>query len=79
MKNINYVYVDGYITSIRQRLQTIQNILFDSGGILKKQLERANLLEAMAYLEKENDRIPRYYRKEIDFVLSEVRYMLSQE
>jgi hypothetical protein len=79
MKNINYVYVDGYITSIRQRLQTIQNILFDSRGSLKKQLEKANLLEAMAYLEKENDRIPRYYRKQIDYVLSEVRYMLSHE
>jgi len=79
MKNENYVYVDGYISSIRQRLHTIQDILFDDGGSLKKQLEKANLLEAMVYLEKENDRLPLYYRKEIDRVLSEVRYMLSHE
>lgn len=78
MKNENYVYDDSCIASIRQRLKTIQNILFDDAGILKKQFQKADLLEATAYLEKENDRLPRYFGKQIEFVLSEVRYMLSQ-
>jgi hypothetical protein len=79
MKNENYVYDAGHIALIRQRLRAIQDALFDGGDALRKQLEKPVLFEEMSYLEKENDRLPLYFTKQIDFVLSEVRYILSHE
>jgi hypothetical protein len=78
MKNVNYLYDDTCISSIRQRLQTIRNILFDDTGILKKQLRDDDLQEAMDYLERENGQLPNYFGRQIDSVLSEVRYTLSK-
>ena len=82
MRNENLYVEDGYITSISERVQSIQKILFNSDGFLKRQLDslsKANLLEAMDYLEKEKNQLPHYYGKQIDFVLAEIKYMLSHE
>lgn len=79
MRCVNYVYADGYVTSIRQRLQIIQNTLFDSNNISEKQIDKTNLLEAMTYLEKESNQLPPRYGRQIDSVISEVRRMLSHE
>jgi hypothetical protein len=75
MRNVNYIYADGYVTSIRQRLQIIQNKLFDSNDKTGK----TNLLEAMAYLEKATNQLPCWYGRQIASVISEVRHLLSQE
>jgi hypothetical protein len=79
VNNGNYVYSDGHIALIRERLRIIEDTLFDRGASLKRHSEETTLLEAMAYLEKENDRLPLYFRKQIDFVLSEARYILSNK
>jgi len=71
-----------YINSIREQLQIIKNVFFDGDEFSKKQLDslsKANLLKAMDYLEKEKDQLPHSYRKEIEFLLREVRYKLSHE
>ena len=71
-----------YIDSIRQQLQIINKVFLDGDEFLKipsDSVLKANLLKAMDYLEKEKDQLPRFYRREIDFLLREVRYKLSHE
>jgi hypothetical protein len=71
-----------YIDSIRQQLQIIKKVFLDGDEFLKissDSVSKANLLKAVDYLEKEKDQLPRFYRKEIDFLLREVRYKLSHE
>jgi hypothetical protein len=68
--------------SIREQLQIIKKYFFDGDELSRIQsdsLSTTNLVKAMDYLEDEKDQLPRFYRKEIDFILGEVRYKLTHE
>ena len=82
MKTENLYKEPHYTNSIREQLQLIKKYFYDGDELSKIQsdsLSESNLLKAMDYLEKEKDQLPRFYRKQIDFLLREVRYKLTHE
>lgn len=64
---------------IRKHLKISISILFDNNGCPKEQLDTmsiAELIKSINFLEKVKDRLPDFYRKEIEYVIKVARYKL---
>ena len=82
MKTENLYKEPHYTKSIREQLQIIKKYYFDGDEFSRIQpdsLSKTNLLKAIDYLENEKDQLPRFYSKEIDSILGEVRYKLTHK
>lgn len=77
-RDLNEEY--SHINLIRENLQIIGNILLDHDGCLKDRLSsvsKAQLIEAVDYLEKEKDSLPNSYKYEVNIIIKAARYKLS--
>lgn len=77
-KDLNEEY--SYISSIRNNLQVIGNILLRNNGCLKNQLNsvsKAQLIEAIDSLEKEMYPLPNSYKYDINLIITAARFKLS--